>query len=59
MPRNKLFKRGMNLNLHLSAEMVQRLDHLVQNGETRTDILREAIRREIARREARQGKRKP
>jgi Arc/MetJ-type ribon-helix-helix transcriptional regulator len=56
MPRRKLFKRPKNLNLHLSAEMVRQIDKLVGDGETRTDLLREAIRREIERREAEKAK---
>ena len=56
MPRRKLFKKGKNLNLHLSDEMVRQLDRLVKDGETRTDLLRDAIRREIGRREAERAK---
>jgi len=57
MPRRKLFKKSKNLVLHVSAETVRALDRLVREGETRTDVLREAIRREIGRREAERGKR--
>jgi hypothetical protein len=56
MARRKLFKKGKNLNLLLSVEMVKRLDRLVEEGETRTDFLRDAVRREIERREAERAK---
>jgi len=56
MARRKLFKKGVNLNLHLSADMVRQLDKLVDDGETRTDVLREAVRREIERRETARAK---
>jgi Ribbon-helix-helix protein, copG family len=59
MPRRKLFKRGTNLNLHISRETVRRLDRLVRDGESRSDVLREAVEREIARREAEKGKDRP
>jgi DNA-binding winged helix-turn-helix (wHTH) protein len=56
MPRRKLFKKGKNLNLLLSAETVKRLDRLVAEGETRTDFVRDAIQLLIERREAEKAK---
>jgi hypothetical protein len=56
MARRKLFKKGQNLNLLLSAETVKRIDRLVEEGETRTDFLREAVRLLIERREAQKAK---
>jgi hypothetical protein len=55
MARRKLFKKGRNLNLLLSAETVRRLDKLVEEGETRTSWIRDLVVREIERREAKRG----
>jgi Arc/MetJ-type ribon-helix-helix transcriptional regulator len=52
MPRRKLFKKPKNLNVLLSEQMVRRMDKLIGDGETRTDFIREAVDREIERRES-------
>jgi len=52
MGRRTLFKKRKNLNLMLSAEMVAQIDAELRKdeGETRTNFLRSAVRRELERR---------
>jgi hypothetical protein len=51
MGRRKLY--SVNLNLPLPDEaFIKRLDDTVRRGETRLDVIREGILREIKRREA-------
>jgi hypothetical protein len=51
MGRRKLY--SVNLNLPLPDEaFIKRLDDTVRQGETRLDVIREGILREIKRREA-------
>jgi hypothetical protein len=52
MPRRKLFKKPRNLNVLLSEQTVRRIDKLIPDGESRTDFIREAVDREIERRES-------
>jgi len=39
--------------LPLKSEMLERLDGLLQNGENRLEVIREAVERELKRRERR------
>jgi metal-responsive CopG/Arc/MetJ family transcriptional regulator len=59
MVRARLFKKTKNLNLMLAEGVVDRLDAVITEGETRTDVLREAVEREIARREAAKRNKRP
>jgi hypothetical protein len=42
---------GRQLNLMLSEATVDRIDAVLMEGETRTDLLREAVDKELKRRE--------
>lgn len=49
MGRKKLWPE--RLTLPLTSEMVERMDSLLGDGEARVDLIREAIERELKRRE--------
>lgn len=51
MGRKKLWTE--RLTLPLNAETVTRMEFLLEDGETRLDLIREAIERELKRRERR------
>ena len=51
MGRKKLWAE--RLTLPISTEMLERLDVALQDGETRLDLIRSAIERELKRRERR------
>jgi hypothetical protein len=56
MSRRKLFKKHKKLNLMLSEATVDRIDAVLVEGETRTDLLREAVDKELRRREKEERK---
>lgn len=49
MGRTKLFP--VRITLPLESDMIKRIDALLQSDEARLDFIREAIRRELKRRE--------
>jgi metal-responsive CopG/Arc/MetJ family transcriptional regulator len=53
MGRKKLWTT--RLTLPLTDEMVQRMDAALAEGEARVDLIREAVERELKRRERRAG----
>lgn len=53
MGRTKLYDES--LRLPLSGVLRQRLDAVLDNGETRLDVIRAAIEREVKRRERKAG----
>jgi hypothetical protein len=56
MPRRKLFEA--RINLPLTADLLARIDAALRSDEYRVDFVRDAIKRELDRREAaRQRKR--
>ena len=52
MGRKKLWTE--RLTLPISTEMLERLDALLDEGEVRLDLIREAIEKELKRRERRE-----
>jgi metal-responsive CopG/Arc/MetJ family transcriptional regulator len=57
MPRRKLFEA--RINLPLTADLLARLDAALRSDEYRVDFVRDAIKRELERREAEQKRRRP
>ena len=55
MPRRKLFEA--RVNLPLTADLLARIDAALRSDEYRVDFVRDAIKRELERREAEQKRR--
>jgi Arc/MetJ-type ribon-helix-helix transcriptional regulator len=55
MPRRKLFEA--RINLPLTADLLARIDAALRSDEYRVDFVRDAIKRELERREAEQKRR--
>jgi metal-responsive CopG/Arc/MetJ family transcriptional regulator len=56
MPRRKMFHA--RLNLPLTAELLERIDALLEADEPRVDFVRDALKRECDRREKAKPRRK-
>ena len=56
MPRRKLFEA--RVNLPLTADLLARIDAALRSDEYRVDFVRDAIKRELERREAGQKRRR-
>jgi metal-responsive CopG/Arc/MetJ family transcriptional regulator len=57
MPRRRLFE--VRINLPLTAELLARVDAALESDEYRVDFVRDALKRELERREVVGPKRKP
>ena len=54
MPRRKLFE--VRINLPLTAELLARIDAALEADEYRVDFVRNALKRELERREKKSGR---